>query len=197
MFVTAAHAESTPAVGETHSETGTAHDAGNGSGVFPPFDQSTYASQLLWLAITFGLFYLLMQKVIVPRVGGILENRHDRIAQDLDEAARLKADADAAVAAYEKDLAAARTRAGEIAAAARDAAKEKADAERKTLEGELSGKIADAEKRIASLREAALAEVGTIASETAGALVDHLVDEKASDADIAAAVNAAAQGRGV
>lgn len=119
MFVTEAYAQSAPTVGETHTETpavgqpqpeathtetGVAHGAEHGaSGVFPPFDQSTYASQVLWLAITFGLFYLLMQKVIVPRVGGILENRHGRIAQDLDEAARLKSEADAAVETYEKN----------------------------------------------------------------------------------------------
>lgn len=194
MFVTAAHAESTPAAGATHSETGTAHDAG--SGVFPPFDQSTYASQLLWLAITFGLFYLLMQKVIVPRVGGILENRHDRIAQDLDEASRLKADADAAVEAYEKELAAARASAGSIAAAARDAAKEKADAERAAIEAELSTKITEAEARIAALRESAFAEVGAIASETAGAIIDQLVNEKVSDAELKAAVAAVSEAKG-
>ncbi len=72
--------------------------ARHGSGVFPPFDSTHFASQLLWLAITFGLFYLLMSKVIIPRIGGILETRHDRIAQDLDEASRLKGEADAAIA---------------------------------------------------------------------------------------------------
>ena len=76
------------------------------AGVFPPFDHTTYASQLLWLVITFVIFYLLMQKVIVPRIGGILESRHNRIAQDIDEAGRLKAEADAAVATYEGELAA-------------------------------------------------------------------------------------------
>ena len=80
--------------GETHTETGAEH----GKGVFPPFDPSHFPSQILWLAITFGLFYLFLKKVIVPRIGGILEVRRDRIAQDLDQAARMKEDADAAVA---------------------------------------------------------------------------------------------------
>lgn len=158
MFVTEAYAQSAPTVGETHTETpavgqpqpeathtetGVAHGAEHGaSGVFPPFDQSTYASQVLWLAITFGLFYLLMQKVIVPRVGGILENRHGRIAQDLDEAARLKSEADAAVETYEKELAAARAKASSIGSAARDAAKAKADADRVAIEAGLAEKLA-------------------------------------------------------
>jgi F-type H+-transporting ATPase subunit b len=101
MFVTPAFAQGAPANGdpnaatgtapaaEVHTETGVAHEA-HGTGVFPPFDHTTYSSQLLWLVITFGFFYWIMQKVVVPRVGGILEHRHDRIAQDLDEASRLK-----------------------------------------------------------------------------------------------------------
>src|SRR3546814_5984676 len=119
MFVTPAFAQTAPEAteppeapgaapaGEVHTETGVAHDDAHAAGVFPPFDATTYPSQLLWLVITFGLFYLLMQKVIVPRLGGILEQRHDRIAQDLDEAARLKADADAAVETNERELPAA------------------------------------------------------------------------------------------
>jgi F-type H+-transporting ATPase subunit b len=207
MFVTEALAQSapatsetntgTPAVGQTapeatHTETGVAHDAGHESAVFPPFDQTTYASQLLWLAITFGLFYVLMKKVIVPRVGGILEDRHGRIAQDLDEAARLKAEADAAIETYEKELSAARAKAGSIAAAAREAAKTKADADRAAIEAELAEKLAAAEARISSIKEQAFADVGTIAEETATAIVDQLIGTKVKDTDAKAAVVAAA-----
>lgn len=211
MFVTEAFAQSapatsetntgTPAVGQTapeatHTETGVAHDAGHGSGVFPPFDQSTYASQLLWLVITFGLFYVLMKKVIVPRVGGILEDRHGRIAQDLDEASRLKAEADAAIETYEKELAAARAKAGSIAAAARDAAKVKADADRAAIEAELAQKLTAAEMRIGSIKQQAFADVGTIAEETATAIVDQLIGTKVTEADAKAAVSAASAAKG-
>lgn len=204
MFVTAAYAQSTTTeptategvaaghdaaapAGELHTETGVAHEGGHG-GVFPPFDTTHFASQLLWLAISFGLFYLLMSKVIIPRIGGILETRHDRIAQDLDEAARLKAEADAAIASYEQELAAAKAKGNAIASEARDAAKVKADAERAALEADLSQKISAAEARIADIKAKALAEVGTIATDTAGAVVDRLIGPRATEADIAAAV---------
>lgn len=192
MFVTPAFAEETPAEGQLHTETGVAHDAGT-SGVFPPFDFSTYPSQLLWLVITFGVFYMLMQKVIVPRVGGILENRHDRIAQDLDEAARLKSEADAAIETYERELTAAKAKAGQIASAARDASKAKADAERAAIETELSAKIAAAESRIADIKARAFAEVDTIAIDTVGAIVEELIGAKSTAADIKAAVSGVAK----
>lgn len=201
MFVTPAYAQDVApangdthgASGEVHTETGVAHGE-HGTGVFPPFDQTTYPSQLLWLVITFGLFFLVMQKVIVPRIGGILEHRHDRIAQDLDEASRMKAEADAAVETYEKELADARAKAGSIAEAAREAAKVKANADRAAIEAELSSKIAAAEARIADIKAKAFAEVGAIAEDTAAAIVDQLIGPKASAEDVKSAVAASKVG---
>jgi F-type H+-transporting ATPase subunit b len=202
MFVTPAYAEdaaaatetgqaAAPAAGELNTETGVPQEGHGGHKVFPPFDHTTFASQLLWLVITFGVFFLLMQKVLVPRVGGILESRHQRLSQDIDEAARLKAEADAAVATYEGELAAARTKANAIGTAARESAKAKAEAERLAIEASLAEKLKAAEARIAGIKEKAFADVGTIAEETAAAVVDQLVGGTVAKTDVAAAVAAA------
>ncbi len=83
----------------THSESG--HEAG-GHANFPPFDSSTFPSQLLWLAITFGALYYVMSKIALPKVGAVIENRKARIAKDLNDAAAMQQQADAAAAAHEK-----------------------------------------------------------------------------------------------
>jgi F-type H+-transporting ATPase subunit b len=194
MFVTPAYAEEAPATAVTHTETGVPHGAEHGKGVFPPFDHTTFASQLLWLVITFGVFYVLMQRVIVPRVGGILENRHDRIAQDIEEARRLKAESDAAVEGYEKELSAAKAKGVQIASAARDAAKAEAAAERTAVEADLAKKIAVAEASIADMKAKAIAEVDTIATETVAVIVEQLTGKTVSAADAAAAVTAEKRG---
>ncbi|MBL8582303.1 MAG: F0F1 ATP synthase subunit B [Rhizobiaceae bacterium] len=197
MFVTPGYAEeSAPAEGEAHTAEGQANGAHTeqsgggheGGGSFPPFDSTYYPSQLLWLAITFGLFYLFLKRVVLPRIGGILEVRRDRIAQDLDQAARMKEEADAAVAAYEQELAEARSKAGGIAQEARDSAKRDADTERKRVEAELEKKLADAEQRIAGIKQGALKEVGSIAEETASAIVERLTGAGADKAAVSAAV---------
>ncbi len=189
MFVTPAFAETTPTEG-TNSETGTP-DA-NADANFPPFDSSTYASQLLWLAVTFGLFYMFMNRVIVPRIGSILEHRRDRIADDLSEANRLKEEADNAIAAYEQELATARKKAGEIAQTARDKAKVSADAERSATEASLAARMAEGEARIADIKAKALGDVDAIAEETATTLVQHLLGSAVSKTEVAAAIRAAA-----
>ncbi|MBZ5760539.1 MULTISPECIES: F0F1 ATP synthase subunit B [Rhizobium] len=186
MFVTPAYAEeAAPAPGEVHTETGVApgHHAS-----FPPFDPKTFPSALLWLVITFAIFYIVMQKVLVPRVGGILESRHARIAQDVEEAARLKAEADAAVATYERELAEARAKSNAIGAAARAEAKAKAEAERRAIEASLAEKIKTAEARIAEIKAKAFADVGAVAEEAASSVVEQLIGMPASQSEVAAAV---------
>lgn len=161
-----------------------------GTGVFPPFDSTHFASQIVWLAITFGLFYLFLKKVLVPRIGGIIETRNGQIAQDLEEAARMKAEADAAVAAYEQELADAKAKANAIGQQARDAAKADAEAERKKVEAELESKLAGAEARIALIKDEAMRDVGQIAEDAASAIVQQLVGSAADKSAIVAAVKA-------
>ena len=151
---------------------------GGGPKIFPPFNKETFASQLVWLAITFVALYLLMSRVALPRVGGILEARSRKIADDLAEAEKLKQQSEAAVAAYEKALAEARGRAQAIASQTRDKLMAEADARRKTLEAKLNERLVEAEKAIDTTRRTAMANVKGIATETAGAIVERLIGAK-------------------
>ncbi len=65
----------------------TAHtEAPGGKTAFPPFQTQTFPSQLVWLAISFVLLYVLMAKVALPRIGAIFEERSKRISGDLKAA---------------------------------------------------------------------------------------------------------------
>jgi F-type H+-transporting ATPase subunit b len=192
MFVTPGYAQEAtpPALDEAHTvEEGADH----GEGGFPPFDPAHFPSQILWLAIIFGLFYLFLKRVALPRVGSILEVRRERITHDLDQAAKMKSEADAAVAAYEQELAEARGKANAIGQKARDDAKAEADAKRKEVEAGLEKKLADAEAQIARIKASALAEVSTIATDTASEIVEHLIGRKVDKATVSAAVRSASE----
>jgi F-type H+-transporting ATPase subunit b len=171
---------------ETHTETGVPHQ----QGVFPPFDSSHFASQILWLAVTFAAFYLFLSRVVLPRIGGIIETRRDRIATDLDQAARMKQDSDDAFAAYEQELADAKKKAGGIAQTARDDAKAKADADQADISAALEKKLSDAEASIAAIKDKAMKEVGTIAEDTASEIVKKILGGSIDKASISAAVKA-------
>src|SRR6266481_3362658 len=163
-------AEGHVAEGHGEAKAATAHTGAEGGGhSFPPFQKDTFASQLVSLAIAFVALYLIVSRIALPRVGGVLDARQNAIDGDLAEAQKLKDASDAALRAYESELAAARSRAQAIGAETREKLNAAAEAERKTLEERLSVKLAEAEKTIA-----AMSNVRSIASDAAIAIVQRL-----------------------
>jgi F-type H+-transporting ATPase subunit b len=161
---------------------------------FPPFNGETFASQLFWLAICFVFLFVMMWKVALPRIGAIIDSRQKNIDDDLAAAAKFKADSEAAIAAYEKALADARSKAQALANETRDKQAAEAEATRKRLEGELNVKLADAEKTIAVTKQAAMANVRSIAADATKAIVERLTGKAPADSAVDAAVSDALKG---
>jgi F-type H+-transporting ATPase subunit b len=157
-------------------------------GGFPPFNSQTFPSQLVWLVLTFVLLYALMAKWALPQVGRVIESRQKRIADDVAEAGKLKAQSDEADESYEKALADARARAQAIANETHEKQAAEADAARRKIEDELNGKLMEAEKTIAATKQAAMANVRSIAQDTAGAIVERLIGNAPSAKAVADAV---------
>jgi F-type H+-transporting ATPase subunit b len=168
------------------AKTEVGHEGGQSN--FPPFDASTFPSQLVWFFIAFGFLYWFMSKRALPQIATVIENRKARIARDLDDATIMQQKADAAAAAHEKTLADARAKAQSVAQAARDQLQAEADAKRKTLEDELAAKLAAAEQQIAATRAQAMTNVSQIARDAAGAIVERLGGRAPDPATVAAAV---------
>ena len=144
---------------------------------FPPFETQYFPSEILWLALTFALLYVLMAKVALPRIGSILAERSKHIAEDIAAADELKERSEAAHAALEKALADARAQAQGIANGAREREKAAMEAANKRLEAELHDRLTAAEKLLVATRATAMGNVGTIAAETANAIVERLIGQ--------------------
>jgi len=185
-------------VAESHGTASgaTAHTQADGGhkAPFPPFQKETFASQLVSLLIAFVALYLIVSRFALPRVGGVIDARQDAIEGDLNDAQRLKDESEAALKAYESELAAARSRAQAIGSETREKLNAVAEAERNTLEQQLAAKLADAEKTIASTREAAMRNVRGIAAEAAAAIVQRLTGVTPEAAAVDSAVDASLKG---
>ena len=168
-------------------------DGGHGAG-FPPFDTSTFASQLVSLTIAFVALYLIVSRIALPRVGSVIDARQNAIEGDLAAAQKLKDESDAALKAYESDLAAARSRAQAIGNETREKLNAASEAERKTLEQRLAVKLADAEKQIATTRETAMRNVRGVAADAAGAIVERLTGVLPDSHTVSSAVDASLKG---
>jgi F-type H+-transporting ATPase subunit b len=180
----------TPAAGETgHTTESTAAEGGH-KGAFPPMDATTFPSQIFWLVVFFGLLYLLMSRLALPKMAAVLDKRHRTIEGDLAKASALKNETEAALQAYEKALADARANAQAIAAGTRAKMTAEMDAERTALEKKIAAKTAEAESRIATAKALAMKDVSEVAAETAAEIVSELTGAQVSKAEAVKAIAA-------
>ena len=169
-----------------------AAEADEGKGGLPQLNATDFAPQLIWLALSFGLLYLLLARVVLPRIGAVIEKRRDRIQRDLDEAERLKIETEKALAAYEDAYAAARAKANEIAKRTHQVLATNVEAQRARVEAQIAAKLAEAETRIADTKSKAMAHVNEIAAETAEAIVARLLGKEAGEPEARRQVKASA-----
>jgi F-type H+-transporting ATPase subunit b len=169
--------------GEVHTGTGVPEGVGPGK-AFPPLDPTGVVPQLFWLALTFGLLYLLMKRFALPRVSEVIEERRERIERDLAKAEALKGETELALASYERALGEARTKAGTIGKDVHAKLMAEVDAERAKVDTEIAAHVAEAEARIDQARARAMAGVGEIAGETAGAIVAKLIGREVSQDEV-------------
>ncbi|RIK98694.1 MAG: F0F1 ATP synthase subunit B' [Proteobacteria bacterium] len=180
---------------EQHGGGTSAHtSADGGKPPFPPFESHTFASQLVWLVISFVILYLIVARMALPRVGGIIAARQKAIADDLAAAQKLRDQSDAEMKAYETELAEARAKAQAISAETREKLNAQAESERRTLEDRLATKLAEAEKAIAATRDTAMGNVRGIATDSAAAIVQQLTGVQPDAGAVQSAVDRSLRG---
>jgi len=157
----------------------------------PQLNPLDWGPQLIWLLISFGILYLLMVKVALPRIGGVIEARAAHIASDLTAADKLRRETEEAIAAYEQALAEAKQKAHAIIDAGRSKLKEEVAAERAKLYQELGKKSAEAEARINQAKASAMKDVSVVAADVAADIVRQLIGANPPKAEIEKAIQAA------
>jgi F-type H+-transporting ATPase subunit b len=168
-----------------------AHQAG-----LPQFQFEHWGGQIVWLVLIFALLYVLMSRVFVPRMRKVLDTRAQTIADAVEQARRAQDEAKAQAEAGRAEVAEARAAAQRAGAEAKARANAEA-ASRQAVEDErLNAKLAEAETRIRAARDKAMTNVGSIASDTAKAMIEKLTGVKATAADTAALASATAKGNG-
>ncbi|HEV2560614.1 MAG TPA: hypothetical protein VGT78_00600 [Rhizomicrobium sp.] len=166
------------------------HEGTQASGGFPPFKTETFPSQFFWLTITFVLLFVVMWRVAVPRIGGAIAGRKAQLTGDLAAAEQNRRDAEAASAAYDAALAAARARAQSVADENRRRINGEVEAAKAKADAEAHAAMAKAEASINATCEEAKTHVANAARDAAISIVSRLIGENVSADDAAAAIAA-------
>jgi F-type H+-transporting ATPase subunit b len=191
--------ETQPETPETHGTGEAAGDAthattgaeGHEQGGMPQLNFADFPPQLIWLAVTFVLLLILMSRMALPRIASVIEQRDHRIKSDLDRAEKVKTDADAALAAYQKAMADVRAKAqaelrqGQAAIAA-ETAKREAEFAR-----QLADRTKAAEDAIAQAKTRALQDLRGVGAEVASSVLGKVAGLSLPAAQVQAAVDAA------
>ena len=125
----------------THESTQPPAHAGGGGGL-PQFDPAWWPGEIVWFTIIFVVVLVLMAKVFVPRVGGAIAEREDRISGDISRARSLKEQAEAQAQAAEAEMAQARARSQKVAAEAKARVQAEAAARQAAEEATLAQSLA-------------------------------------------------------
>jgi F-type H+-transporting ATPase subunit b len=158
----------------------------SGSGGLPQFDIAQWPGEAVWMLLIFGVMLFLFSRVFVPRVGGAIAAREDRIAGDIGDARRIKAQADAEAAAAAAETAQARARAQRLAQDAKTRAQSEAASEDALEQAKLAEHLARAEVQILTVRDQAMANVRQIALEAASSIVEKLTGRAPTIAELTA-----------
>jgi F-type H+-transporting ATPase subunit b len=161
--------------------------AEHGSGGLPQFDPTWWPGQMVWMLAIFLVMFILFAKVFVPKLGGAIAYREDRISGDIGDARRLKEEAEAQAAAVAAETVQARAAAQKLALDAKARAGAEAAQHEALEEARLAEALAKAEIHIVAVRDQAMAHVGDIAAETAASIVEKLTGAAASSDEINAA----------
>src|SRR3954452_11192168 len=155
----------------------------------PQLDVATFPSQLFWLAVTFIVLYILMSRVGLPRLTAAIDARRQRREDDLARAARLKTEAEAANAAFQRTMAEARAQAQAAIKETTDRLAAEAAERQRALAATLAQQIDEAERRIAATKQQALSEVRGIAVDVGRSVVEKLTGSAPNNARLTAAVD--------
>ncbi|MGB0497419.1 MAG: F0F1 ATP synthase subunit B' [Rubricella sp.] len=168
-----------------------AADAAHSAPGMPQLDFATFPNQIFWLLVALGVIFWILKSIALPRIGAIIEERHDAIANDLERAAEFKRQAEEAELAYNAALAEARSEAQRIANEARAEVQKEVDAAIAKADEQIAAQTAESEARIGEIRAGALEAVEAVAKDVAAEIVG-AIDSDLVDAD---AVNAAVSQR--
>ena len=159
------------------------------SGGMPQLNPEFWISQIFWLTLTFGILYLVLSKLILPKISANLESRKSQILENIEAAEKQREDSETKLKDYEEIISKSRLDAKTIFNQAREKALKDINAKREVLDKQIDDEIIKAEQEIKILRENAPDKINKIAIETSSELVQKLIGAEINNSSISAIVD--------
>ena len=160
------------------------------SGGMPQLNPEFWISQIFWLIITFGILFIVLTKVILPKISDNLENRKSQILENIETADKQKEESQKKIDEYEKIILDSKLKAKNHFNEAREKILDNINKKRAALEKDLDQEIDGVEKELSDLRNKSGEKINKIAADTSAELIKELIGEEVNSSSIAAIVDA-------
>jgi len=158
------------------------------SGGMPQLNPEFWISQIFWLIITFGILFIVLTKVILPKISDNLETRKSQILENIETADKQKEESQKKIDEYEKIILESKLKAKSYFNEAREKILDDINKKRAALEKDLDEEISEVEKELSDLKQKSGEKINKIAAETSAELIKELIGEEVNSSSIAAIV---------
>ena len=159
------------------------------SGGMPQLNPEFWVSQIFWLVLTFGIMYLVLSKLILPKISNNLESRKSQILENIEAAEKQREDSETKLKEYDQIILRSKAEANSIFNQAREKAIKDINAKRDILDKQIDDEISKAEEEIKALRDNAPDKINKIAIDTSSELLQKLIGAEVNNSSISAIVD--------
>ena len=159
------------------------------SGGMPQLNPEFWISQIFWLSLTFGILYLVLSRLILPKISANLELRKSQIQENIEAAEKQRETSESKLKEYDKIILKSKQEAKNIFKDVREKALKDIDFKKEALDKQIDEEIKKAEKEIDLLRRNAPEKINKIAIETSSELVKKLLGAEVNNSSISAIVD--------
>ena len=159
------------------------------SGGMPQLNPEFWISQIFWLTLTFGILYIVLSKLILPKISDNLESRKSQILENIEAAEKQRQNSEEKLKEYEEIVSKSKMEAKNIFNQAREKALKDISAKKHVLDKQIDDEIGKAEQEIKELQKGAADKINKIAIETSSELIQKLIGAEVNNSSISAIVD--------
>ena len=159
------------------------------SGGMPQLNPEFWISQIFWLTLTFGILYIILSKLILPKISINLELRKSQIQENIEAAEKQRENSESKLKEYHEIVLKSKLEAKNIFKEAREKVVKNINSKKETLDNQIDEEIKKAEQEIEALKKGAPERINKIAIETSAELIKKLIGAEVNNSSISAIVD--------
>ena len=159
------------------------------NGGMPQLNPEFWVSQIFWLTLTFGILYIVLSKLILPKISANLEMRKSQIQENIEAADKQRKSSEAKLKEYDDIILKSKLEAKNIFKDARDNLFKEINLKKETLDKQINAEIKKAEQEIEVLKRSAPEKINKIAIETTSELLIKLIGTEVNNSSISSIVS--------